>query len=563
MFSVGMACYDDFNGVYFTVQNLLAHFGEWINEIIVVDNNPTGKESKTLKAFCSNTSLKVRYIPYTERIGTAAPRDEIFRQAKSEYVVCMDSHLVLLPGAFAALHQYIMANGKTDNLIHGPMVYDNALGVSTHFADEWRGQMWGTWGYDDRVETEQSFEIPAQGLGLFCARRESWLGFHPEFRGFGGEEWYIHEKYRQHGRKVILVSGLRWQHRFARPVGVPYPLHSYDRVRNYFLGLTELKIATDRMEQHFSKVLSAEDMEHARKGTERSACGCGVKKRAVNVTSWLESVAKEPSDINEHCHTLRDLAAMCDDVVDCGTRYSVSTIALAAGAKRLHVVALNEPLEVKQLRAMGHDVRWIGGDSINAPVPFADLIFIDTIHTAQHVMGELNRLAPKSRRYLALHDTTSFGHTGEDGQPGILSAVTAFITAHPEWTVIKHYHNNNGLLILSKDERDKKQPPPLAQLAKKFVTAVALHVISNPHDVDKDTYTQRLATCQVCELRNNDVCGECGCNIESKAKLAGEQCPVRKWLAVSAPLSIVHRSRWSYLKSALLVFWRRIMRRRN
>ena len=49
------------------------------------------------------------------------------------------------------------------------------------------------------------FAVPAQGMGLFSCRREAWLGFNPNFRGFGGEEFYIHEKYRQAGRRTVCL----------------------------------------------------------------------------------------------------------------------------------------------------------------------------------------------------------------------------------------------------------------------------------------------------------------------------------------------------------------------
>ncbi|MGL1784034.1 hypothetical protein ACSTG0_23510, partial [Vibrio parahaemolyticus] len=67
------------------------------------------------------------------------------------------------------------------------------------------------------------FEIPMQGMGLFACRRDAWAGFNPDFRGFGGEEGYIHEKFRQRGGKVLCLPFLRWMHRFNRPLGLPYP----------------------------------------------------------------------------------------------------------------------------------------------------------------------------------------------------------------------------------------------------------------------------------------------------------------------------------------------------
>ena len=57
------------------------------------------------------------------------------------------------------------------------------------------------WGDDPRGAdpTAPGFDIPMHGLGLFACRRAAWPGFHPKFRGFGGEEGYIHEKFRQCG----------------------------------------------------------------------------------------------------------------------------------------------------------------------------------------------------------------------------------------------------------------------------------------------------------------------------------------------------------------------------
>ena len=67
------------------------------------------------------------------------------------------------------------------------------------------------------------FEIPMQGMGAFACRREAWPGFNPRFGGFGGEEGYIHEKFRQAGGRTLCLLFPRWAHRFGRPAGVPYP----------------------------------------------------------------------------------------------------------------------------------------------------------------------------------------------------------------------------------------------------------------------------------------------------------------------------------------------------
>jgi len=114
--------------------------------------------------------------------------------------------------------------------------------------------MYGVWGLDPRGEQKDAepFEIPMQGLGLFACRKDSWPGFHPEFRGFGGEEGYIHEKFRQQGGRTLCLPFLRWLHRFERPLGARYPLNWEDRIWNYWIGFTELGLDTGEIVDHFN-----------------------------------------------------------------------------------------------------------------------------------------------------------------------------------------------------------------------------------------------------------------------------------------------------------------------
>ncbi len=113
--------------------------------------------------------------------------------------------------------------------------------------------MYGVWATDERGKDPDSepFEIPMQGLGLFACRRDAWLGFNPRFSGFGGEEGYIHEKYRQAGQRTLCLPFLRWLHRFSRPGGVVYPNTLQDRIRNYCIGFDELGLDTEPVAAHF------------------------------------------------------------------------------------------------------------------------------------------------------------------------------------------------------------------------------------------------------------------------------------------------------------------------
>jgi hypothetical protein len=99
------------------------------------------------------------------------------------------------------------------------------------------------------------FEVPMQGMGLFACRRGAWPGFNEAFRGFGGEEGYIHEKFRRAGARTLCLPFLRWVHRFNRPTGVPYRNILEDRIWNYLVGFREFDLPTMEMEEHFRSLI--------------------------------------------------------------------------------------------------------------------------------------------------------------------------------------------------------------------------------------------------------------------------------------------------------------------
>jgi glycosyltransferase involved in cell wall biosynthesis len=259
--TIGMATYDDYDGVYFTVQAIRMHHPEVTaeTEILVVDNHPDGPCAEALKRLESHVS-GYRYIANGENGGTSQPRNKVFSEAQNDYVLCIDSHVLLCPGALRKLIDYFIFYPDTNDLLQGPLIYDNLKNFSTHFQPEWREGMYGIWAEDERGNDPhgQPFEIPMQGLGIFACRKEAWLGFNTEFRGFGGEEGYIHEKFRQAGYRTLCLPFLRWVHRFDRPSGVKYPLAWEDRIRNYWIGHLELGLDTADLDTHFQDFLGKE-----------------------------------------------------------------------------------------------------------------------------------------------------------------------------------------------------------------------------------------------------------------------------------------------------------------
>jgi hypothetical protein len=259
LLTIGMATYDDYDGVYFSVQAIRMYHPEAAEaEILVLDNHPEGPCAGPLKQL-EKFVAGYRYVPVIRPRGTAV-RDLLFREAAGEWVLSMDSHVMFAPGALGQLVEYLEANPATRDLLQGPLLSDNLSTGATHFDPVWSAGMWGVWGRDARGADPSSpaFEIPMQGLGVFACRRDAWPGLNPRLSGFGGEEGYLHEKIRRAGGRTLCLPFLRWTHRFQRPFGVRYHLSWEDRVRNYLIGFTELGLDVSPVVEHFETQLGKE-----------------------------------------------------------------------------------------------------------------------------------------------------------------------------------------------------------------------------------------------------------------------------------------------------------------
>jgi hypothetical protein len=251
--------------------------------------------------------------------GTSQTRNRVFAESFGEATLCMDPHVFITPGGLIELLEYYQQHSDCKDLIQGPLLYDDLVNISTHFADTWRAEMHGTWDtlrevhredgsfadtswrWDERLQkpvTVQTpyanlnlkstpVDVPGQGLGLFSCKTDAWLTFNADFRGFGGEEMYIHEKYRQAGHRCIVLPQLLWWHRFARPAGVPYPLNTWNKVRNYVLGHKELGLPFDEVRRHFVEGLNSDG------SPARGVDAEGKPRGGVPVAEW-ESLIEDP-----------------------------------------------------------------------------------------------------------------------------------------------------------------------------------------------------------------------------------------------------------------------------
>lgn len=167
-----------------------------------------------------------------------------------------------------------------------------------------------------------------------------------------------------------------------------------------------------------------------------------------SMKKYLEK-SKITSDINEHLPIIHKYSQVSPRIVELGVRRVVSSWAMIAANPtwmKSYDVERCEP-EVSELERIaqedGIDFSFSIGDSRTIDLPEHDLLFIDTEHTYEQLIVELLRHAPNCKKYIVLHDTTTF--------PDLNKAVMEFLAYKQKtWVVDTVYTNNNGLTILKR-----------------------------------------------------------------------------------------------------------------
>lgn len=179
-----------------------------------------------------------------------------------------------------------------------------------------------------------------------------------------------------------------------------------------------------------------------------------------------------PSDINEHMVTLRKYSSECEHITEMGVRDVVSTWAFLAGKPKKYVgIDINKsPIELAQELATneGIDFVFIQGDTVDPDfeIEETDLLFIDTWHIYKQLKVELQKHSNKARKYIIMHDTTTFGYVDEGENPishtfskrvglekeksGLMTAVKEFLENTDVWYLHEKFEHNNGLTILAR-----------------------------------------------------------------------------------------------------------------
>lgn len=173
----------------------------------------------------------------------------------------------------------------------------------------------------------------------------------------------------------------------------------------------------------------------------------------------FHTMAATPSDINEHLDNLKEICGglAC---VEFGVRTMVSTWAmLAARPASLISVDIELPPHDRLYAAQrcAHEIgvpfEFRRASTLDLPMAVCDLLFIDTLHTAAQLDAELALHSPGVQRYIAFHDTETFGTVSEDGtRPGLQVPIRRLLDGQygGTWTVVRDFRNNNGFTVVER-----------------------------------------------------------------------------------------------------------------
>lgn len=513
--TIGMPTFDDFDGVYFTIQNLRINHNSVATgvEILVVDNNPTSNQGKAVKKLCGSLA-DVRYVPDGDSFGTAYAKNRVFDEASGEIVVCMDCHVLpRWPNFCQSVIDYFKE--PIDDLIQGPLFLDGLTHLQTHLDPVWRGSDFGIWGmareyHDGRLVSFQEtsdgiiyfvltgdktkpvdvsnwsklpivgsrpddpeFTIPAQGMGLFISRKESWLGFNRNFRGFGAEEYYIHTKYWNSGRKCLCVPKFGWVHRFGRPLGPSYPLLTADKVRNYVIGHSEVGLPLHKIRDHFvesgkfsqaqwdSLLSDPEGFTESKEPVERSVNNLETVYRTVKVGQrankfLMDDLVKLVSD-------------PCKKIVEIG-RCRELTIALIYGMHNTsNLVSYNQDNSqvisdaLSSTKAKRVSLYAVGSTEYpTRKLPSehqvaCDILVNSTITNGDELRKFLQSVKNLVQEKIIVTNSKIYKNKGLGETIGFNTTLNRWLAENTDWELSQSYTDGTGMVVLSKIYKKDKE----------------------------------------------------------------------------------------------------------
>jgi hypothetical protein len=175
------------------------------------------------------------------------------------------------------------------------------------------------------------------------------------------------------------------------------------------------------------------------------------------------------SDINQHLETLYNLGKECSHITEMGVRWVSSTWPLVYSnpKKMISYDILKNPNITEVINLCNEysiNYSFEEKDVLQLEIEPTELLFIDTLHTYNQLIKELEIHSNKVSKYIVLHDTEHFGRKDEviyehasnviketsSTKEGLMTAVEDFLLTKlgQSWELFRVYKNNNGLTVL-------------------------------------------------------------------------------------------------------------------
>ena len=92
--TIGTCVYDDFDGLYFTIQSIRLQNPEILDrlEFVVINNNPVSDQGKEIRTFLDLINEPVTYLEFS-KYNSPFLKGKIFDLAETEYVLVLDCHV--------------------------------------------------------------------------------------------------------------------------------------------------------------------------------------------------------------------------------------------------------------------------------------------------------------------------------------------------------------------------------------------------------------------------------------------------------------------------------------
>lgn len=213
------------------------------------------------------------------------------------------------------------------------------------------------------------------------------------------------------------------------------------------------------------------------------------------INKKFRELVQTKSDISEHLPTLAKYASECRHITEFGVRTWLSTIALIKWMDRKAKMVSYDVYRDKALdevstlaRYARKNWKFVIWDTQEIDIARTDMLFIDTLHNYDLLKVELERHAPKVRKYIIFHDTTTFWERWEtEWHLWLNRAIHEYQQDHPERTTKEVFTNCNGLTVLERKgdsaksdvnsayDNTKKTPKPKNTIWAKVTVYTAIY----------------------------------------------------------------------------------------